>query len=211
MTYRILNELKASGLPTEVDWLVVGLGNPGKRYEATRHNIGFLVLDALFPDRYKPAWQSARILKAEWTSTIIDNKKLLLVKPQTFMNLSGEAVGPLVKALELPMERVLVVVDEVALPYGKVRVRSKGSAGGQNGMKSIIKALGNQEDFPRVRVGIGPQPDRLPLEAFVLQPFSAEERGQLSAVIQLACEAITCCIAEGVEATPQRVNGKIAF
>ena len=211
MMYQILNELKASGLPSEIDRLIVGLGNPGKRYEKTRHNIGFMVLDSAFPQYYKEPWKASKRIPAEWCSTKIGKETVLLVKPQTYMNLSGEAVAPLMKALNLKPEQLIVVVDEVALPYGKVRVRAKGSAGGQNGMKSVIKALGSRDDFPRIRLGIGPQPDKLPLEAFVLQAFSSEEQQQLPAVLRLANQALTICLLEGVHAASGQINGLNTF
>jgi peptidyl-tRNA hydrolase, PTH1 family len=222
-TYPILNELKASGLPTQADWLIVGLGNPGKQYELTRHNAGFLVLKQLFErEASLSPWLRSKTLNTLWRSASLPinasketpektRLALLLVQPQTFMNLSGEVVAPLLGALNCPRQNLLVVVDDVALPYGKLRLREKGSSGGQNGLNSIIAHLGKQHDFPRLRVGIGPPPSTLPLEAFVLDRFSQEEQQHLPAVIQAAHRALLITLQTGLKQAPQQVNGLSAF
>ena len=141
-----------------VSWLIVFLGNPGPKYECTRHNAGFMAGDALA----KKLGVSINRLrfKALTAAAEINGEKVLLMKPQTFMNLSGEAVGQAARFYKIPPERVLVVSDEISLPLGKLRVRPKGSAGGHNGLKSIIASLGS-DAFPRIRIGVGapPHPD----------------------------------------------------
>jgi peptidyl-tRNA hydrolase, PTH1 family len=222
-TYPVLNELKANGLPTTVDWLIVGLGNPGKQYEKTRHNAGFLVVETLFErEASLSPWLRSKTLNTLWrggslpttpTEANPEKKRLevLLVQPQTFMNLSGEVVAPLLAALECPITRLLVVVDDVALPYGKLRIRGKGSSGGQNGLNSIIAHLGKQNEFPRLRVGLGPQPPTLPLEAFVLGRFGPEEQQHLPAVITWAHKALLFTVQQGLAEAPQYINGASAF
>ena len=195
--------LKRSG---GVEWLLVFLGNPGLRYHGTRHNAGYMVGDALSRklgvriDRLR-----FRALTARCT---IEGHEVLLMKPQTYMNLSGEAVGAAAKFYKIPPERVLVVSDEVHLPTGRVRVRKKGSAGGQNGLKSIISHLGT-DAFPRVRVGVGepPHPD-YDMADWVLGTFKNEDAARMEQAAEHAAEACLCYLTQGADAAMTRYNQK---
>ena len=167
--------------------MIVGLGNPGKEYEFTRHNVGFRATDLLAGllktkiDRLK--------FKALTRLVTADGKKILLVQPQTYMNASGAAVGALASYYKVKPERILVIFDDISLPVGRIRIRKDGSAGGHNGIKSIISELGSQ-DFPRVKVGVGgkPNPDS-DLADWVLSPFSASEEKMLSTSLENAADA----------------------
>ena len=156
-----------------VDWLLVCLGNPGDQYENTRHNAGFMVADEL-ADRLNVPVQRLKF-RALTNTVTLGGRKVLLMKPMTYMNLSGEAVHEAASFYKIPPERVLVVSDEVALPPGKIRVRKNGSAGGHNGLKSIIARLGG-ENFPRIRIGVGakPRPD-YDLADWVLGKFPPDD------------------------------------
>ena len=136
-------------------WLIVGLGNPGEKYENTRHNVGFQVIDELAERQGKPVQRLK--FKALTGLLTIGGEKALVMKPVTYMNLSGEAVRPAADFYKLPPERILVISDDVALAAGRLRIRAKGSAGGHNGLKSIIQHLGTDQ-FPRIRVGVGEKP-----------------------------------------------------
>lgn len=185
-------------------WLAVFLGNPGPRYEGTRHNAGFMTADAL-ADSKKLRIDRARF-KALTAQCELGGEKVLLMKPQTFMNLSGEAVAQAVKFYKIPPEHVLVVSDEIALPIGKLRVRAKGSAGGHNGLKSIIAALGT-EDFPRIRLGVGgkPHPD-YDMADWVLSAFHDQDAEDMAQAAKRAAQAVECYIQYGPEKTMNRFN-----
>ena len=180
-----------------VSWLAVFLGNPGPRYEGTRHNAGFMAGDALAKAK------GAAINKARFralTATVdVGGEKLMLMKPQTYMNLSGEAVSQAVKFYRIPPEHVIVVSDEVSLPIGKLRVRTKGSAGGHNGLKSIIACLGTEE-FPRIRIGVGapPHPD-YDMADWVLSTFRNQDAEDMAKAAARAAEAVECYIRSGPE------------
>ena len=190
--------------PGGVSWLVVFLGNPGPRYEGTRHNAGFMAGDALAKAK------GAAINKARFralTATVdIGGEKLMLMKPQTYMNLSGEAVAQAVKFYKLDPGHVIVVSDEVSLPIGKLRVRAKGSAGGHNGLKSIISCLGT-EDFPRIRIGVGapPHPD-YDMADWVLSSFRNQDAEDMAKAAARAAEAVECYIRSGPEKTMNLYN-----
>lgn len=189
-----------------IEWLVVGLGNPGKQYEATRHNVGFRTLDIVA----KAA--GVKTIRAKFqalTGTCdLGGCKVLLLKPQTFMNSSGVAVQQAASWYQLPPERVLVLFDDVDLDVGRVRVRRNGSAGGHNGVKSIIACLGSQ-NFPRIKIGVGakPHPD-YDLADWVLSRFSAREQKLLDPAIIRAAEAVETVLAWGVERAASQFNGK---
>ena len=188
-----------------VQWLVVFLGNPGPRYAQTRHNAGFLAGDAL---ARKLGVQIDRLrFRALTAQCDIGGQKALLMKPQTLMNLSGEAVGQAAKFYKVPPEHVLVVSDEVSLPVGRLRVRMKGSAGGHNGLKNIIQHLGTDQ-FPRIKVGVGekPHPD-YDMADWVLGKFQGEDRKVISAAVGRAADAVECYIRQGAEKTMSRFNG----
>ena len=187
-----------------VSWLIVFLGNPGPKYECTRHNAGFMAGDALA----KKLGVSINRLrfKALTAAAEINGEKVLLMKPQTFMNLSGEAVGQAARFYKIPPERVLVVSDEISLPLGKLRVRPKGSAGGHNGLKSIIASLGS-DAFPRIRIGVGapPHPD-YDMADWVLSVFRDQDLEDMLAASDRAAEAVTTYISDGPERAMNRFN-----
>ena len=187
-----------------VRWLVVCLGNPGLRYEGTRHNAGFMAADAL-SKKLKVRIDRARF-KALTGRCEIGGQSVLLMKPQTYMNLSGEAAAQAAAFYKIPPERVLVVSDETALPIGALRVRTKGSAGGHNGLKSLIACLGT-ENFPRIRLGVGapPHPD-YDMADWVLSAFKNQDAEQMAASADRAAEAVICYISEGPERAMNRFN-----
>lgn len=200
-------EQKRTAAPaTPPEWLVVGLGNPGKKYENTRHNTGFLVMDTLCREHGVSCDRSRfRALTGE---AVLGGKRVLLLKPQTFMNLSGEAVREAAAFYKIPPERVLVIFDDISLPVGTLRIRAKGSSGGQNGVKNIIAQLGS-EQFPRIKVGIGgkPHPD-YDLADWVLSSFRPEEQESMQDAVKRAAAAVSELIEHGVPSAVQKYNGK---
>ena len=186
-------------------WMLVGLGNPGPKYARSRHNVGFRAIDALC-ERQRCRCDRLR-LKALTGFCELGGQKVLLVKPMTYMNLSGQAVRPLADYYRIPPERILVIFDDVSLPVGRLRVRPDGSAGGHNGVKSLIAELGTQ-DFPRVKVGVGekPHPD-YDLADWVLSSFSSQEEKLLGPTIERALDAAGAVIAEGVPRAMNQFNG----
>ncbi len=188
-----------------VEWLLVCLGNYGQKYENTRHNIGFLAADRLVErDNLK-----CNRLRFKALTEIIDfgGTKVLLMKPQTYMNLSGEAAGEAARFYKVPPEHVLVISDDVSLPLGKVRVRGSGSAGGHNGLKNIIAHLGTDQ-FPRVKVGVGAPPNpEYDMADWVTGGFSAQERKTVDDALERALAAAECVISRGVTEAQNRFNG----
>lgn len=184
-------------------WLIVGLGNPGNEYERTRHNCGFLAIDEL-AERVGRQVKTSEC-QALTTKAQIRNSEALLIKPQTFMNLSGVSVAALAKKYEVKPERILIISDDVALPFGSLRVRQQGSAGGQNGLKSVIKELGTQ-NFPRLRIGIAPDHPIRNLSDFVLGEFTKTERSKLSEVISQAADAVTTILTIGMAEAMSQYN-----
>ena len=188
------------------DWLIVGLGNPGREYAGTRHNAGFMAVDAL------AAALGVTIGKVKYKALCAAadyrGRKLLLMKPETFMNASGIAVEAAAHFYKIPPERVLVLFDDISLPPGKIRVRRSGSAGGHNGIKSIIAML-HTEDFPRVKIGVGakPHPD-YDLADWVLSGFSAQDRPALDRALANARDAALCIVTDGCEKAAADYNGK---
>ena len=186
-------------------WLIVGLGNPGKEYETTRHNAGFRALDIL------AGKLGCRVDKLKYQGlygqTTYQGKKLLLLKPQTYMNLSGRSVLQLSAFFRVPPKNIIVLFDDISLPPGRLRVRGEGSAGGHNGIKSIIQELGSQE-FPRVKIGVGakPHPD-YDLADWVLSTFSALEEKALAVSLKNAADAALAIIDHGVSEAANRFNG----
>ena len=183
--------------PSGVTWLVVFLGNPGLKYEGTRHNAGFMAAEA-FAKAHQVSINRARF-RALTAIYELGGEKLLLMKPQTYMNLSGEAAAQAVRFYKIPPQHVLVVSDETALPIGKIRIRTKGSAGGHNGLKSLIACLGT-EDFPRIRLGVGapPHPD-YDMADWVLSSFRNQDAEDMAAAAVRAAEAVECYILRGPE------------
>lgn len=188
-----------------VDWLLVCLGNYGKKYENTRHNIGFLAAERLIE---KNDLKCNRLRFRALTEMIdFGGKRVLLMMPQTYMNLSGEAVGEAARFYKVPPEHVLVISDDVSLPLGKLRVRGNGSAGGHNGLKNIIAHLGTDR-FPRVKVGVGapPNPEHDMVD-WVIGGFSADERKVVNTALDRALDAAECVISKGITEAQNRFNG----
>lgn len=191
---------------TDESWLIVGLGNPGKDYTRTRHNCGFRAIDILADTL------GCKIDKGKFQGlygqTVRGGKKLFLLKPQTYMNLSGRSVLQLSAYYNIPPQRIIVIFDDISLEPGRLRIRGNGSAGGHNGIKSIISELGSQ-DFPRIKVGVGgkPHPDQ-DLADWVLSAFSAAEEKLLMPALENAAAAAMLIIENGVEAAACRYNGK---
>ena len=194
--------LKKSG---GVDWLLVGLGNPGDQYENTRHNVGFMVIDEL-ADRANVPVQKLKYRALTNTATL-GGQKVLLMKPITYMNLSGEAVRQAVDIYKVPADHVLVISDDTALAVGRLRIRKGGSAGGHNGLKNIIQQLGTDQ-FPRVRLGVGekPHPD-YDLADWVLGRFQGEDKKAIDAAVKKAADAIECILSQGLDKGMNRFNG----
>ena len=186
-------------------WMLVGLGNPGPKYARSRHNVGFRAIDALC-ERQRCRCDRLR-LKALTGFCELGGQKVLLVKPMTYMNLSGQAVRPLADYYRIPPERILVIFDDISLPVGRLRVRPDGSAGGHNGVKSLIAELGTQS-FPRIRIGVGekPHPD-YDLADWVLSSFSSQEEKLLAPTLERALLAAEAVIAEGTTRAMNQFNG----
>ena len=176
--------------------LIAGLGNPGKEYENTRHNAGFLVLDTLA--QKLGADLSERKHRALCGKAVIGGQKVILLKPQTYMNSSGESIRAAADYYKVPPEDILVVYDDISLAPGQLRIRAKGSAGGHNGIKSIIAHFGTQE-FPRVKVGIGEKPPRMDLADYVLGHFSSGEKKIMEEAAKEAADAICEIVNVGIE------------
>lgn len=183
-------------------WLVVGLGNIGDQYERTRHNVGFEVIDQIADDLDIPVQRLK--FKALTNTASLGGQTVLLMKPITYMNLSGEAVEPAAAFYKIPPEHIIVLSDEVSLPPGKLRIRPGGSAGGHNGLKNIIAHL-HTDQFPRIRVGVGgkPHPD-YDMADWVLGKPQGEDRANIDDAIKRAAQAVECYIKEG----PDRAMGK---
>ena len=184
--------------------LIVGLGNPGAKYKGTRHNCGFMVLDRL-SQRWQIPLKSERRFKGAYGEGRGPAGKLRLLRPETYMNLSGESVRAALDWFKLEPESVLVVYDDMDLPFGRIRLRLSGSAGGHNGMKSIIRHLGTQE-FPRLRVGVGAPKGERDVIGHVLGGFSPSERRHVPLAIDTAADAIETCIRKDVQTAMNRYN-----
>jgi len=185
--------------------LIVGLGNPGRRHAFNRHNVGFMAVDRL-------AARDGIELKRVQSKGIVGVGRLaglpvILAKPQTFMNLSGESVGALAAYYRIPLVRMLVIYDELDIPFGTIRLREKGSAGGHNGMRSILQHMGGE--FPRLRLGIGRPPGRMDPAAFVLQDFGRDELPLVSEMLNVAVEAVESFVRDGINLTMSRYNGPV--
>lgn len=187
-----------------VGWIVVFLGNPGTKYDKTRHNAGFMTADKC--EKATDARITRVRFRALTDQTRVGEETVLLMKPQTYMNLSGEAVGEAAKFYKVPPERVLVVSDDVSLPTGKLRIRAKGSAGGHNGLKSIIQHLGT-DAFPRVKIGVGapPHPD-YDMADWVLGRFTGKDAQDMDAACARAWEAVETVITQGTEKAMSQFN-----
>ena len=185
------------------EFLIVGLGNPGDKYEFTRHNAGFMCVD-FFADKL-----DFKINKLKYKSLLADvdikGHRCLVMKPQTFMNNSGEAVRDAAQFYKIPPENVIVIYDDISLDVGKIRVRRKGSDGGHNGIKSIIYHL-NSDNFPRIKIGVGAKPEGWQLYDWVLGKFSAEDITEMRKSVENAYEALKLYFTEGIEEAMQKFN-----
>lgn len=185
-------------------YIIAGLGNPGKQYEGTRHNAGFMTLDVL-ADRYHiDVGEKAH--KALIGKGVIEGNKVILVKPQTFMNLSGESIRSVLDYYKADPSEFIVIYDDISLEPGTLRIRKKGSAGGHNGIKNIIAHLGTQE-FPRVRVGVGAKPPRMDLADYVLGHFPKAEWELMTQAFEDGASAAVAMITEGIDAAMNHFNG----
>ena len=191
---------------TSPTYLIAGLGNPGRQYQASRHNIGFMLVTHLAK---KLGIAFTRLeSKALVTKTNYQNRSVILAKPQTYMNLSGQAVGSLVRFYKIQLDHLLVVYDDVDLPYGRIRIRPSGGSAGQKGMQSIISQLGTQ-DFPRMRMGIGRPPGSKGAAAYVLRDFSGEDADFLPPILDQGVDAVLTFISEDLTTAMNRYNSKI--
>lgn len=192
-----------SNLMSEQNWLIAGLGNPGARYEKTRHNLGFMLVDFLTREA------QTQVKREECRSLIgraeIENQKTELVKPFTFMNLSGEAISCLLKKENRSAEKLIVIVDDLALPFGTIRLRASGSPGGHNGLKSVVECLKTQ-DFIRLRIGIQPEHPVNDTRNFVLENFSKTETEIIEKILQKSADAIRAVIKDGIEKAMAKFN-----
>lgn len=185
-------------------YLIAGLGNPTREYEKTRHNVGFDTIDVL-ADRINTD-VAERKFKGLYGKGMLGGEKVILLKPQTFMNLSGESVRAAADFYKIPPDHIIVIYDDISLDVGHLRIRTKGSAGGHNGIKNIIAHLGTQE-FPRIKIGVGGKSPRMDLADYVLSRFPAEERKIMETAFRDAAEAAGVLIAEGPDAAMNRFNG----
>jgi PTH1 family peptidyl-tRNA hydrolase len=186
--------------------LIVGLGNPGRQYRDTRHNIGFMVVDRL------AASLGVAFSRLQFRALTIDTRyhgrRLILAKPQTYMNESGQSAGSLSRFYKIPLENIVVIHDDVDLPFGVLRLRPGGSSAGQKGVESIISRLGSKE-FPRLRMGVGRPPGQKMAAAYVLQEFNREEKADLPMVLDRAVEALQVFVTQGLDAAMNRYNGQV--
>lgn len=188
-------------------YIIVGLGNPGSRYAHTRHNVGFDTIDIL-ADRYGIAVDNKKF-RALWGKGVIEGQRVVLAKPQTYMNLSGESVRQLIDFYKIDeTEELIVIYDDISLEPGQLRIRGKGSAGGHNGIKSIIAHLGGQ-DFKRIKVGVGEKPPGFDLADYVLSRFSKTERECVEEALRRAAQAAAAIMTDGMDAAMNQYNKKV--
>ena len=188
-------------------YLIIGLGNPGREYRETRHNVGFMLLDRLTVklNAHFTRLQSRALV----ASAIYQERKIILAKPQTFMNLSGQSVQGLIHFYKLPLENLLIAHDDLDLPVGTIRIRPDGGSAGQKGMSSTIERLGTDE-FPRLRLGIGRPPGQMLAPDYVLQDFSHADQTIISETLNRAVEAALTWVTDGLDATMNKYNGVIS-
>jgi peptidyl-tRNA hydrolase, PTH1 family len=191
----------------ENSYILIGLGNPGREYNHTRHNFGFMLIDRLC------VRLNARGMKLQSNAIVIsttyDDRKLILAKPQTYMNLSGQSVQGLLHFYKIPIENLLVAHDDLDLPFGTIRIRPAGGPGGQRGMASTIEKLGTK-DFPRLRLGIGRPPGRMDPKAYVLQNFSKEDAKILPEILDRAADAALEFVTKGLNAAMNKYNAGLS-
>jgi PTH1 family peptidyl-tRNA hydrolase len=190
---------------SEYQYLIAGLGNPGREYRLNRHNLGFMALDEV-AERFEMAGFTRKQGRALYTTGRVHDQSVLLVKPQTYMNLSGEAVGSMMRFYNIPIDKLLVCVDDIAIPFGTIRLRPRGSAGGQRGLQSIINVLGTDR-FARLRLGIGRPPGQTAPSSYVLQNFDKDEFDVIELMLKRAVDVVESFIKDGVVLTMSRFNG----
>jgi PTH1 family peptidyl-tRNA hydrolase len=189
--------------------LIVGLGNPGKEYARTRHNVGFRLVEGLASRWQAPPWQDQKKFRSSTTRTERNGRVIIMARPQTFMNASGEAVAALTAWHKTALLRVLIVVDDADLPFGEIRLRARGSSGGHHGLESIETHLGSRE-FARLRLGIGRQTDgRREIADYVLAPFTKAETGLLDEVLTVSATMVECWLDNGIEKAMSLYNGAV--
>lgn len=188
--------------------IIIGLGNPTNKYENTRHNVGFKVVDGI-ANVLGVSFSMENKFKAQIAKGVWDSEQILLVKPQTFMNLSGEAVALIMGYFKVEISQIIIVYDDLSIDLGTLRFRANGSDGGHNGIKSIIQSLGGNKNFARLKVGIGPQPPYMPSEKFVLGEFTSQEILLLNEVVKTSVNAIQCFIKSGISDAQNKFNGTI--
>src|SRR5215216_283192 len=190
----------------ETSYLLIGLGNPGREYRDSRHNIGFMLIDRM------AVRLNARGMKVQSKAIVMntqyEERKLILAKPQTYMNLSGQSVQGLIHFYKLPLANVFIAHDDLDIPFGTIRIRPGGGPGGQRGMASTIEQLGTK-DFPRLRIGIGRPPGRMDPSAYVLQDFSRDETRSLSEILDRAADAALEFVINGLDKAMNKYNGSI--
>jgi PTH1 family peptidyl-tRNA hydrolase len=190
--------------PSGLLYLIVGLGNPGREYRESRHNVGFLLVDRLaarLGASFSRVESKALVTRAEYAG-----RRIILAKPQTYMNLSGQSVSALLRFYKVGLDQLLVAYDDVDLPLGNLRMRPSGGSAGQKGVKSIIEQLGT-EDFPRLRIGIDRPPGRMDAADYVLQNFSKDQAEFLAQILERAADAALTFVTEGLEAAMNKFNG----
>lgn len=203
---RFLSKFRSTSDRESTAFLIVGLGNPGREYRQNRHNIGFMLVDRLASDLGEAF--SRFESRALVTKTKYKDFRIILAKPQTYMNKSGQAVGSLYRYYKISINRLLVVYDDVDLPFGKLRMRPAGRSGGHRGMKSVIESLGT-DAFPRLRIGIGRPPGRMDAADHVLRDFSKEESERLSEVLDGGVDAVLKYIIDGIDKAMNQYNSMI--
>ncbi|MCI0608202.1 MAG: aminoacyl-tRNA hydrolase [Anaerolineae bacterium] len=187
-------------------FLLIGLGNPGREYKDTRHNFGFMLIDRI------AVRLNARGMKVQSKAIITDamyeDRKLILAKPQTYMNLSGQSVQGLVHFYKIPLTNMMVLSDDLDIPFGTIRIRAAGGPGGQRGLSSVIESLGTK-DFPRSRLGIGRPPGRMDPANFILQNFSRDEMKSISEILDAGADAVLEFVKNGLNAAMNKFNGNV--
>ena len=193
-------------MPPEQTFLLIGLGNPGREYKDTRHNFGFMLVDRI------AVRLNARGMKVQSKAIVMttahEDNKLILAKPQTFMNLSGQSVQGLVHFYKISLTNVMILSDDLDIPFGTIRIRGAGGPGGQRGLSSILERLGTKE-VPRLRLGIGRPPGRMDAAAYVLQNFSRDEMQTLSEVLDHGAEAVLAFVTGGLNKAMNEFNGSV--
>lgn len=201
--FDLFKKIESESKPEKIEWIVAGLGNPGQKYEKTRHNMGFITLDLISAEKN---FKIDRVRFKSLTGECILGKRVLFVKPQTFMNLSGEAISEAMNWYKLPPERLIVVYDDISLAPGRLRIRAKGSDGGHNGIKDIIKNLGTDQ-FPRIKIGVGsPAHPQHEMIDWVLGTFNDEDGKAVTDAIKRAAAAVEVIINNGTEAAAGKFN-----